>query len=480
MDRRVLVVGSGGREHALCWRLAQDAHGATDRDGAADLGGAADRGLDLLMVAPGNPGMADVAQVVPVAAADMDALLSLVRHESIDLVVIGPEAPLVAGLADRLRAAGVAVVGPDAAAARLEGSKDFCREIAAAAGVPIAVGATFDDVAGALDFARARQGRVVVKADGLAAGKGVAVCGDMVAAERAIRACLVEGAFGDAGRPIVVEEVLVGREVSVIALCDERAILALPAARDHKRLGDDDRGPNTGGMGAISPVDQPSDTDVVRIVDSVHRPILAELARRGAPFRGVLFAGMMITADGPILLECNVRFGDPETQATLPRLATPLLPLLGGVARGRLADVTARAGITGTLLPVHPDAAVAVVVAAAGYPDAPRTGDPITGVATARAMGALVFCAGVARSAGSAGSAGSDAAARDGAAGLADDPGADLVTAGGRVLAVVGQGPTADDAIGSAYDAVARIDIPGMQVRRDIGRTAMPVGGARP
>ena len=412
--------------------------------------------LDRVMAAPGNPGMADVADVRPVALADPDDLLALVRREAVGLVVIGPEAPLVAGRADRLRAAGVAVVGPDAAAARLEGSKDFCRQVAAAAGVPIAAGGTFADVAEARAFARARDGRVVVKADGLAAGKGVAVCGDMVAADRAIRACLVEGAFGDAGRRIVVEEVLTGREVSVIALCDETAILALPTARDHKRLGDDDTGPNTGGMGALSPVDQPSDEDVVRIVDSVHRPILAELARRGAPFRGVLFAGMMLTADGPMLLECNVRFGDPETQATLPRLATPLLPLLAGVATGRLADAAADAGIIGTLLPVHPDASVAVVVAAAGYPDTPRTGDPITGVGAARETGALVFCAGVGGSLGSG-----------------------LVTAGGRVLAVVGQGTTPDDAIASAYAAVARIDIPGMQVRRDIGRTAVHAGRPR-
>ena len=442
------MVGSGGREHALCWRLAQDALGGS---------GAVDGGLDLLMVAPGNPGMSDVATVVPVAVDDSDGLLALVRREAIELVVIGPEAPLVAGLADRLRAAGVAVVGPDAAGARLEGSKDFCRQVAAAAGVPIGAGGTFHDVAGALDFARARNGRVVVKADGLAAGKGVAVCGDMPAAERAIRACLTEGVFGDAGRRIVIEEVLTGREVSVIALCDESAILALPAARDHKRLGDDDTGPNTGGMGAISPVDEPSDEAVVRIVESVHRPILAELARRGVPFRGVLFAGMMLTADGPMLLECNVRFGDPETQATLPRLATALLPLLAAAADSHLADAAADLGIRGTLLPVHRDAAVAVVVAAAGYPEAPRMGDQIAGIDEAREAGALVFCAGV-----------------------AGDPGANLMTAGGRVLAVVGQGTTSDAAIESAYAGVAYIGIPGMQVRRDIGRTALPVGGSHP
>ncbi len=438
MDRRVLVVGSGGREHALCWRLATD--GGTPRP----------------FVAPGNPGMTDVAQVTPVAVDDAPGLVELVRRESIELVVIGPEAPLVAGLADRLRGIGVAVVGPGAAAARLEGSKSFCREVAAAAGVPIPDGATFDepDLAAALAYARARDGQVVVKADGLAAGKGVTVCADIAQAERAIRGCLVGGDFAAAGRRIVIEEVLTGQEVSVIALCDESTILGMPAARDHKRLGDDDTGPNTGGMGAISPVDAPTDSDVGRILATVHRPILAELAHRGSPFRGVLFAGLMLTAAGPRLLECNVRFGDPETQATLPRLAVPLLPLLDGVATGRLASAATALGITGDLLPVRPGASVAVVIAAEGYPGTPRTGDVIEGIDAARATGALAFCAGVAGS--------SDA----------------LVTAGGRVLAVVGQGPDAGDAIAAVYRAVDHIAMPGMQLRRDIGRSPV-VSGSR-
>ncbi len=337
---------------------------------------------------------------------------------------------MVAGLADRLRAQGVDVLGPGAAAAWLEGSKSFCREVAAAAGVPIPSGQVFEDPGRALEYARAFDGRVVVKADGLAAGKGVAVCTDMTSATRAITGCLVDLVFGAAGRRIVIEEVLTGQEVSVIALCDETAVLALPAARDHKRLGDGDTGPNTGGMGAISPVDEPSDLEVERILATVHRPILAELARRGSPFRGVLFAGLMLTADGPRLLECNVRFGDPETQATLPRLATPLLPLLAGAARGRLASAAAAAGIGGTLLPVHQRTAVAVVAAAAGYPEAPRLGDPINGLDAARATGSFVFCAGV--------------------GGVRDD----LATAGGRVLTVVGQGPRPVDAIDAAYGAL--------------------------
>ncbi|MEZ4596920.1 MAG: phosphoribosylamine--glycine ligase [Chloroflexota bacterium] len=300
MHRRVLVVGAGGREHALAWALARDP------------------GVERVVVAPGNPGMGDVAVVRPVATSDVAGLVALARAERAELAVVGPEAPLVGGIADALRANGIPTVGPGAGAARLEGSKSMCREVARAAGVPMAQGGTFEDPDAAMAEARARHGRVVVKADGLAAGKGVTVCEDIPAAEAAIRAAMVEGAFGDAGRTVVLEEVLVGLEASVIALCDERAVLALPAARDHKRLLDGDRGPNTGGMGAVSPVDRPDDGQVEAILDLVHRPILAELARRGIPFRGVLFAGLMLTADGPRLLECNVRLGDPETQATLP------------------------------------------------------------------------------------------------------------------------------------------------------------------
>jgi phosphoribosylamine--glycine ligase len=251
--------------------------------------------------------------------------------------------------------------------------------------------------------------------------------------------------FGDAGRTVVLEEVLDGLEVSVIALCDESAILALPAARDHKRLLDGDRGPNTGGMGAVSPVDRPGDAEVEAIIDQVHRPILAELARRGIAYRGVLFAGLMLTADGPRLLECNVRFGDPETQVTLPRLAVPLSPLLEGVAHGRLAQVARGLGIAGSLLPVSPDAVAGIVLAAPGYPDAPRTGDPISGITDARATGAAVFCAGVSRT--------------------LDAP----LTAGGRVVSVVGRGKDMAAALDHAYGAVSRIRFPGMQWRSDIG-----------
>lgn len=429
MHRRVLVVGAGGREHAIAWSVSRDA------------------GVERVIVAPGNPGMTDVATVVPVSASDAAALVALARSEGVDLAVVGPEGPLVAGLADTLRAAAIPTVGPGSDAARLEGSKDACRELALAAGVPMAAGSTFRNPDAALARVRAMHGRVVVKADGLAAGKGVTVCEDRATAEAAVRTAMIHGVFGDAGRTVVLEEVLTGVEVSVIALCDETAVLALPAARDHKRLLDGDQGPNTGGMGAVSPVDRPDAAAVEAILDLVHRPILAELARRGTPFRGVLFAGIMLTPAGPRLLECNVRFGDPETQATLPRLAIPLAPLLAAVADGRLAATAAAMGIHGGLLPMLPDAAAAIVLATPGYPDAPVTGDPIAGLEDARSSGALVFCAGV-----------------DGAAGR-------LRTAGGRVVTVVGRAPLMDDAVANAYRAAGYVRFPGMQLRRDIGRS---------
>jgi phosphoribosylamine--glycine ligase len=429
MSRRVLVVGAGGREHAIAWSLAQDPE------------------VRQVVVAPGNPGMTDVALVEPVALADHQAILMLAREHRSELAVIGPEAPLVAGLADVLRANGIPTVGPGTDAARLEGSKDLCRDVARAAGVPMAAGGTFHDPAAALTSARDRDGRVVVKADGLAAGKGVTVCDDIATAEAAIHAAMVEGVFGDAGRSVVLEEVLEGVEVSVIALCDESAVLALPAARDHKRLLDGDEGPNTGGMGAVSPVDRPDEAAVEAIIELVHRPILAELQRRGMSFRGVLFAGLMLTPHGPRLLECNVRFGDPETQVTLPRLAVPLAPLLEGLAGGRLAEVARDLGVDGSLLPVSPDAVAGIVLAAPGYPEAPVLGDPISGMSEARVSGAAVFCAGV--------------------AGPAEEP----VTAGGRVLTVVGRGRDMDAALDAAYAGVSHIRFPGMQWRSDIGRT---------
>ena len=439
--RRILVIGSGGREHALAWRISREP------------------GVERVIVAPGNPGMRDVARAVPsVGASDAASIAALAEREEADLVVVGPEAPLVDGLADALEARGLAVFGPSAAASALEGSKAFCRSVAEAAGVAMADGAAYDDPDAALRAARALGGHVAIKADGLAAGKGVTVCDSLDEAEAAIRAAMVERVFGAAGGRVVVERAITGLEASVIAICDSTCALALPAARDHKRIFDGDRGPNTGGMGAYSPVADLGDDDVAQIVERFHRPVLAELARRGTPFRGALYAGVMLTADGPMLLEFNVRFGDPETQAILPRLDAPLGLLLAAAARGRLAETARALGIGGTLLPAVPDATAAVVLAAPGYPGTPEVGGRVDGIAAARATGALVFCAGV-----------------------GDGQDGELVTSGGRVLSVAGRGRDLDSAAAAAYAGADRIAFPGRQLRRDIGRrpaaVATPAGG---
>jgi len=421
--RSVLVAGAGARQHALCWKLATEP------------------GVERIIAAPGNPLMTDVADVRPhVSADDLDAVVALALAECVDLVVVGPEDPLVAGLADRLAAAGVPCFGPMAAAARLEGSKAFAREVCDAAGVAMARGRAFEDAASAIAFAEALGGRVVVKADGLALGKGVQMCDDAHAAQAAIHDALVDGRFGDAGRRVVVEEWLDGSEASVIALCDGERYALLPAARDHKRAFEGDAGPNTGGMGAYSPVDGLDDAALAAIGESVVAPVLAELTRRGTPFRGALFCGLMLSAQGPRVLEFNVRLGDPETQAIVPRANVALGELMLECANGRL--------LAAGVLPALPDATVALFLAADGYPEAGRRDDPITGIEAARATGALVLGAGVARGA-------------DGR----------LVTAGGRVLTVVGRGTTIGQAADAAYAAAALIDYDGKWYRRDIGRS---------
>lgn len=429
---RILVVGSGAREHALAWRLAREAPG------------------QVVFVAPGNPLMGDVATLRPgVAVSDQAGILAACHSDRIDLVVVGPEAPLVEGLADRLGGAGIAVIGPSASAAQLEGSKAYCREVAQAAGVPMARGSVFEALEPARAFAAVLAGGAVVKVDGLAAGKGVTVCDGPAAVEHALREALVDGRFGPAGARVVVEERLVGREASLICLCDATTALALPAARDHKRLLTGDRGPNTGGMGAVSPVPELDGELVGRLLDRVHRPVLAEMARRGSPFRGFLYAGLMLTDAGPRLLEFNVRLGDPEAQVILPRLAVPLAPLLEAAAHDELASAAAALGIDGPVVPAEDGWATAVVLAAAGYPDAPRKGDVIEGLEAASAAGGLVFGAGV-------------------AAGPSGEP----RTAGGRVMTVVGRGSSLDEAADRAYAAASHVTFPGVQFRRDIGRSA--------
>jgi phosphoribosylamine---glycine ligase len=404
----VLVVGSGGREHALAWSLA----------GSPDL-------TDL-HAAPGNPGIAAHAACHPVRIDDAEGLLTLCDECEVELVVVGPEAPLVAGVADELRHGGVAVFGPSAAAAAIEGSKAFAKDVMRAAGVPIAE---------ELDDPRAP---CVLKADGLAAGKGVFVCRTQAEADAAwprVQAL---------GERVVVEELLEGEEVSLFAVCDGRTPVALPAAQDAKRLLDGDQGPNTGGMGAHAPVAFLDNDAQQELVETVHRPVLAELARRGRPFAGLLYAGLMLTDHGPRVLEFNCRFGDPETQAILPLLDGNLLPLLAAAAHGRLEEWSA---------PTSEGAAVTVVVASEGYPDAPRVGETIGGLERAKETGALVFHAGTA---------------------LRDDR---LVSAGGRVLNVVGTGPSLPEAREQAYAAAKHIALSGSQFRTDIGAGAVHVPG---
>jgi len=396
---KVLVVGSGGREHALAWALARSS------------------GLSELHAAPGNPGIAALAHCHPVRADDVASLTPLAPELGIDLVVVGPEAPLVAGLADELRHRGIPVFGPGAAAARIEGSKAFSKEVMDAAGVPTA-----------RTLAVARP-PCVVKADGLAAGKGVWVCRTQAELDAGLRAAEA------LGQPFHVEELLEGEEVSIFALCDGRTALALPAAQDYKRIGDGDEGPNTGGMGSYSPVPRLADTEIAELVDDLCNPVLAELARRGAPFLGVLFAGLMLTEDGPRVLEFNCRFGDPETQSLLPRLDGDLLDALAAAASGDLRGMSLGASDT---------AAVTVVLAARDYPERGDSGTPISGIEDAEAAGALVFHAGT--------------ALQDGR----------LVTNGGRILDVTGLGESLTEARDAAYTAAGRIDFAGVRFRSDI------------
>ena len=396
---KVLLVGSGGREHALAWSLAKSPS------------------LTELHAAPGNPGIAALGSCHPVRADDGEGLLDLARTLAVDLVVFGPEAPLVAGVADPLRRLGVAVFGPSAAAARIEGSKSFTKDVLAAAGVP---------TASLLDSAKAP---CVVKADGLAAGKGVFVCLTDEEAEAGVRAATALGGT------VVVEELLEGREVSLFALCDGIRALPLGAATDYKRAGDGDTGPNTGGMGAFSPVDLPVEASA--LVEEIHQPVLDELSRRGSPFIGCLFAGLMLTDRGPRVLEFNARFGDPETQALLPRLEGDLLAALSAAAGGEHADAPLRE---------RPEAAVTVVIAAPSYPArSDFVGAPITGIDRAESSSAVVFQGGTAMSGGR------------------------LVTNGGRVLSVTALAGTREAARERANAAVSKIEFEGAWYRSDIG-----------
>jgi len=399
---RVLVVGSGGREHAQAWKLKQSPR------------------LEALHAAPGNPGIARLGECHPVRAEDAEGLLGICRELGIDLVVVGPELPLVAGLADFLRRNGVAVFGPSKAAAQIEGSKGFAKDVLEAAGVPTG--------------RRLAVGRppCVVKADGLAAGKGVFVCRTQEELDAGVRAASALGG------ELLIEELLEGEEVSLFVLTDGHEAVALAPAQDFKRVGDGDIGPNTGGMGAYSPVPGLRETEVEELVDVVHRPVLAELARRGSPFSGLLYAGLMLTDNGPRVLEFNCRFGDPETQAILPRLEGDLLEALASVAHGAL----------GEQIMAGDQAAVTVVLAGGDYPETNDKGTPIAGIDEAEAAGALVFHAGTARR------------------------GQELFTNGGRILNVTALGADVPSARAAAYQAVDSISFAGMRFRSDIGLAA--------
>lgn len=424
---RLLVVGSGAREHALCWRLSRDPD------------------VTRVLCAPGNAGIARSFPVAAVEPADPEALLSLAGRERIDLTIIGPEVPLARGVADRFAVAGRPLFGPTAAAAQLETSKAFAKEFMQRHAIPTARYRVCRGLDAALKVIDTQElgAQLVVKADGLAAGKGVVVCDDADGARAAVHSALVEGAFGDAGRTVVLEERLQGPEVSFFVVADRDQAVPLVPAQDHKRIFDHDLGPNTGGMGAFAPSPLVGQELKERILAEIVRPVLTGMAAEGRPFRGVLYCGLMLTDDGPKVIEFNVRFGDPEAQVVLPMIDEPLAPLLWAAATSSLrsrACQTGRAPYVG------------VVMAAGGYPGDPRLGAPIAGLdrVASECPDVLVFCAGV----------------RAGA-------NEDLIVAGGRVLTIVGTGATFDAAIARAYAAVGLVQFDGLQYRRDIGRKAM-------
>ena len=423
---RVLIVGSGAREHALAWKSARSP--LTER----------------LYVAPGNGGTPAVARNVQVSADDPGRLVKLAKKEKIDLAVLGPESAVAAGVGDALRHAGIPVFGPGKEPGRIETSKAFAKELMTAAGIPTALHEVFTEPAPAKRWARARKGQVAVKADGLALGKGVLVCSSTAQAEAAIDAMLVQRTFGRAGSTVVLEERLEGPELSVFAVTDGERVVPLAAARDFKRAREGDEGPNTGGMGAYSPPSGITAGMVEEIADMVLRPAVYELARRGHEYRGVLFAGLMLTAHGPRVIEFNARFGDPETQVLMPRLASDLVPLMLAAALGELPE-QAR-------VEWDPRPTVGIVVASGGYPETYETGFPIEGLG-GMPRGVLLFHAGTRLL-----------------------PDGTLLTSGGRVLTSVGTGETVEQARMGALSGAVRVRFAGAYYRRDIGQEAVRVG----
>ncbi|MGO4674020.1 phosphoribosylamine--glycine ligase [Bosea sp. 2YAB26] len=418
----ILLIGSGGREHALAWAIS-----------GSPL-------CDRLLVAPGNPGTAQCGENVALDIADHAAVVAFCKREKVDLVVVGPEGPLVAGIADDLVAAGIKTFGPSKTAAQLEGSKGFTKELCAEFNIPTAAFGRFGDAASAKAYVRAQGAPIVIKADGLAAGKGVVMAQTLDEADAAIE-MMFSGGFGAAGAEVVIEEWMIGEEASFFALCDGSHALPLASAQDHKRVGDGDTGPNTGGMGAYSPAPVMTKALEDRVMAEIIAPTLAGMQKRGAPFKGVLFAGLMITAQGPKLIEYNVRFGDPECEVLMPRLKSDIVPAFLAACDGVLSSFDLR---------WLDEAALTVVLAARGYPATPEKGSIIRGIEKAEAMdNVLVFHAGTKQS------------------------GTDIVADGGRVLNVVGLGKTVSEAQQRAYAAVDAIDWPEGFCRRDIGWQAV-------
>jgi phosphoribosylamine--glycine ligase len=424
---RVLIIGSGGREHALAWAIAGS------------------KLLEKLFCAPGNPGTAEFAENVPISASNIPALVAFAAAERISLVVPGPEAPLVAGIADALAEAGIACCGPSAAAAQLEGSKKFTKEIADQAGIPTAAWAAFTDADEAHDYVEEQGAPIVIKADGLAAGKGVVVAATLDEAHDAITAIMEDFVHGAAGEQIVVEECLVGEEISVFALCDGLDAVYLGCAADHKRVGEGDTGPNTGGMGAIFLPPWATPAVIHDSMEKIIRPALAAMAARGTPFRGFLFAGLMVTDSGPSLIEFNVRFGDPECETILPMLRSDFLEALLAATNGTLKDIA---------LEWNDGASATVVMCAKGYPGAYATGSEIFGLEEAGALpGVNIFHAGTMPEQGS------------------------ILANGGRVLAINATAPTLREAVSRAYAAIDTLDWPDGFCRRDIGKRAVFASG---
>lgn len=421
---KVMVLGGGGREHAICRGLKRSPE------------------VTKLYCSPGNPGIAEIAECVALPAGDMEAVADFAEKNGIDLLVVGPELPLCQGVADAVRARGIPVFGPSKAAARLEGSKDFSKQFMVKYGIPTAAYGSFTEKEKALEYVRAEYaaGRgVVVKADGLAAGKGVIVASCQTEAEKAVEECF-GGAFGAAGNVVVIEELLVGEEASILALADGNTVIPLVSSQDHKRLLDGDKGPNTGGMGAYSPAPVVTDALMREIDETILQRFLKGVREEKLDYRGIIYAGIMVTKDGPKVLEFNVRFGDPETEAILPRLESSLADVLLKTALGKVADIEMK---------WSPKPSVCIVMASEGYPGTLRKGFAITGIEEAEKDGVIVFHAGTAM--------------KDGV----------LVNAGGRVLVVTADGETVTDAIAKAYEGVAKIRWTGVQYRHDIAQRAV-------